>query len=132
MRILLDSNAYTLMTRGNQAVLQIVSEAEEVLMSAIVMGELMHGFFYGARLEHNMGILRSFVDNSRVTTIDVTPVTADRYGRIAAALWAKGRPIPTNDMWIAAHAMETGAELISADHHFEQVDGLVWTRVGQG
>lgn len=45
------------------------------------------------------------------------------------ALRAKGRPIPTNDVWIAAHAMETGADLVSADGHFEHVDGIAWVRV---
>lgn len=56
----------------------------------------------------------------------VTYATADRFGRVAAALRAKGRPIPTNDIWIAAHAMETGAELLSFDQHFAAIDGLVW------
>ena len=58
--------------------------------------------------------------------------TAERYGVISAALRAKGRPIPANDVWIAAHAMETGADLVSADAHFEHVDGLAWTRVTAG
>ena len=62
----------------------------------------------------------------------VGPVTADRYSRIAASLRAKGRPIPTNDVWIAAHAMETGADLVSADRHFEHVDGIAWLRVTAG
>ena len=62
----------------------------------------------------------------------VGPVTADRYSRVMTALKAKGRPIPTNDVWIAAHAMETGADLVSADGHFEHVDGIVWVRVTGG
>lgn len=54
----------------------------------------------------------------------VTRTTADRFGRIAAALRKAGTPIPTNDIWIAAHAFETGAELITFDRHFEAVRGL--------
>ena len=46
-----------------------------------------------------------------------------------SSLRAKGRPIPTNDIWIAAHAMETGADLVSADRHFEHVDGIAWIRL---
>jgi tRNA(fMet)-specific endonuclease VapC len=57
----------------------------------------------------------------------VTRTTADRFARIAAALRVKGRPIPTNDIWVAAHAMETGAELLSFDSHFAEVEGLAWT-----
>ena len=64
--------------------------------------------------------------------VPVGPVTADRYSRIMSSMKAKGRPIPTNDVWIAAHVMETGAELVSADGHFEYVDGIVWTRVKPG
>ena len=55
--------------------------------------------------------------------------TADRYSRIAVGLRAKGRPIPSNDIWIAAHTMETGADLVSCDRHFEQIDGLAWIHV---
>ena len=67
-----------------------------------------------------------FVENPYVSLVYVTLTTADRFARIAAALRAKGRPIPTNDIWIAAHAMETGAELLSFDDHFESIDGLAW------
>ena len=45
------------------------------------------------------------------------------------ALKAKGNPIPTNDVWIAAHALETGADLVSADRHFQHVEGIAWIRV---
>ena len=54
----------------------------------------------------------------------VTRTTADRFGRIAAALRKAGKPIPTNDIWIAAHAFESGAELVTFDRHFEAVPGL--------
>ena len=57
-------------------------------------------------------------------------MTADRYSRIMASLRARGRPIPTNDVWIAAHAMETGADLVSADSHFGHIDQVVWVSAG--
>jgi tRNA(fMet)-specific endonuclease VapC len=60
-----------------------------------------------------------------VRFVPVTRDTADRYGRIMASLREKGRPIPTNDVWIAAHGLQTGAAVLTADRHFEQVDGLV-------
>ncbi|HMB69912.1 MAG TPA: PIN domain-containing protein [bacterium] len=63
--------------------------------------------------------------------LDVTATTADRFGRIAFALREKGGPIPTNDIWIAAHALETGGDLVSFDRHFEAVDGLVLVRPGE-
>ena len=129
MRVLLDSNAYTLLMRGHGEVAELVRRAEEVLFSAVVVGELMYGFRHGTHFERNSAELRSFLDNPYSTFVDVGSVTADRYSRIAASLRAKGCPIPTNDVWIAAHAMETGADLISADTHFEHVDGIVWVQV---
>ena len=129
MRLLLDSNAYSLLMRGHEQLAELVRRAEEVLLSAIVVGELMYGFRQGSYFERNAVGLRSFLHSPFVTFVDVGPVTADRNSRIAAALRSKGRPIPTNDVWIAAHAMETGADLVSADGHFEHVDGIVWVRV---
>ena len=89
----------------------------------------MYGFRRGTQFERNAAGLRTFLESPYSSFVDVGPVTADRYSRIAAALRVKGRPIPTNDVWIAAHAMETGADLVSADSHFEHVDGIVWIRV---
>ena len=129
MRLLLDSSAYSLLMRGHEQVAELVRRAEEVLFSAIVVGELMYGFRRGTRFERNAAGLRAFLESPYSSFVDVGPVTADRYSRIAAALRVKGRPIPTNDVWIAAHAMETGADLVSADIHFEHVDGIVWVRV---
>ena len=129
MRVLLDTNAYTQLTRGDEQVVEIVETADEVLLSVIVVGELLFGFELGTRIEENVDILNSYLASSKVSFVDVGRETAERYSVINAALRAKGRPIPTNDAWIAAHAMETGADLVSADAHFEHVDGLSWTRI---
>ena len=129
MRILLDSNAYSLLMRGHEQVAEIVRRSENVLLSAVVVGELMYGFRWGAHFDRNASDLRSFLGSPYVSFVPVGPITADRYSRIAASLRAKGRPIPTNDIWIAAQVMETGAELVSADEHFNQIDGIAWTRI---
>ena len=132
MRILLDSNAYSLLMRGHEQVAEIVRRSENVLLSAVVVGELMYGFRWGAHFDRNASDLRSFLGSPYVSFVLVGPITADRYSRIAASLRAKGRPIPTNDIWIAAQVMETGAELVSADEHFNQIDGIAWTRLTIG
>lgn len=126
MKVLLDTNAYAALKRGVDAVVGRVTRAETVLLSTIVAGELLSGFRQGARLRKNLDEFDAFLDNPHVTVLPVTLVTADRFARIAASLRAKGRPIPTNDIWIAAHAMESGAELLSFDAHFSEVDGLTW------
>ena len=132
MRILLDSSAYSAFKRGNREVRNLMSVAEEVLFSAIVVGEQLFGYRWGTHYDQNFSELRSFLERPYVSFVPVGQVTADRYSRIAAALRAAGRPIPTNDIWIAAHAMETGADLVSADRHFQYVDGIAWIRVSAG
>ena len=129
MRILLDSNAYSAFMRGNSEVRNMIQTAEEVLFSAVVVGEQLFGFRQGAHYERNLAELRSFLERPYVSFVPVGPVTADRYSRVMSALKAKGRPIPTNDVWIAAHAMETGADLVSADGHLQHVEGIVWIPV---
>ena len=129
MRILLDSNAYSHLKRGHRRAAELVRKSEEVILSAIVVGELLYGFRYGSRFEQNLLDLHAFLDSPYVTLAPVSLTTSDRYSRIAASLREKGHPIPTNDIWIAAHAMETGAELVSFDEHFEGVDGLAWVHL---
>ena len=129
MRILLDSNAYSHLKRGHGRVADLVRRSEEILLPLVVIGELLYGFRNGSRLEWNVSELHSFLDNPHVSVVPMTLTTADRYSRIASALRAKGRPLPSNDIWIAAHTMETGADLVSYDRHFDQIDGLVWTHL---
>ena len=128
MTILLDTDAYSGFRRGHPDVVAQVRQAERVLVSVVVVGELLFGFRRGSRYERNRKDLDAFLGNRYVEVVPVTRVTADRFGRIAAALRAKGRPIPTNDIWIAAHAMETGADLISFDRHFGHVEGIAWVQ----
>ena len=71
----------------------------------------MYGFRLGTHFERNAADLRTFLDSPYSSFVEVGPVTADRYARIVA------------------HAMETGADLVSADGHSEHVEGIVWVRV---
>jgi tRNA(fMet)-specific endonuclease VapC len=73
-------------------------------------------------------VRQAFLASPYVELLPVSWTTAERFGRIASALRAKGRLIPTNDIWIAAHAMETGADLLSFDEHYGHVDGIAWVR----
>ena len=98
MRVMLDSNVYSQLMRGREQVSRIVRGAEEILLSAVVLGELLYGFHHGSRYERNIQQMRAFLDNPYVSLVPVGATTADRYSRIAASLRAKGRPLPTNDV----------------------------------
>ena len=128
MKRLLDTNAYVALKRNHQAVAELVRASTEIVFSTVVIGELLFGFRNGDRFERNAAELDAFLANPRVSVLAVTRTTADRFGRIAAALRKAGTPIPSNDIWIAAQAFESGTEVVTFDKHFEAVEGLVWTR----
>ena len=126
MKRLLDTNAYVALKRNHEQVAEIVRQSTELVFSTVVIGELLFGFRNGARFDRNTRELDELLSAERVSVLPVTRTTADRFGRIAAALRKAGTPIPTNDIWIAAHVFESGSELVTFDRHFEAVGGLPW------
>ncbi|MEK7525868.1 MAG: type II toxin-antitoxin system VapC family toxin [Patescibacteria group bacterium] len=122
--ILLDTNSYSLATKGYKKVTSQIESADVVYMSSVVLGELYAGFKRGNIEGKNRAILNSFLSKSTVQVLDVTAKTAEIYAAVRYSLILKGKPIPHNDVWIAAHAMEAGATLITFDKHFLEVLGL--------
>ncbi len=126
--ILIDTNAYTAFMLGDAAVVEVVAYAERICVNSIVLGELLGGFAAGTREARNRAELARFLDSPRVELVPVTAQTADSYALVYSSQRRKGQPIPTNDLWIAASALEQGAALLTRDTHFGQIDGL---RCGQ-
>ena len=124
-RILLDTNAYVALLTGDQTVLDVLAAADRVLMSTIVLGELHAGFKGGTRERANRELLEEFLRRPTVLSIDVTAATAEVFGVVKHQLKTAGSPIPINDVWIAAQAIETGSWLVTYDRHFERVAGLL-------
>ena len=122
--VALDTNAYVGFKRGEAACVTLIQRADQLLISSTVVGELLAGFACGTQEARNREELSSFLTVPRVELCPTTLATADAYALIYRDLRRKGRPIPTNDIWIAASALEHGALLLSFDQHFEQVDGL--------
>lgn len=122
--ILLDTNAYVAFMRGEREIVEVVAHAEKLLVSSVVLGELLGGFAAGGREAKNRAELARFLASPRVSLLPITANTADSYALVYAGLKRKGRPIPTNDLWIAASALEQGAALLSLDAHFALVEGL--------
>jgi tRNA(fMet)-specific endonuclease VapC len=126
MTLILDTNAYVGFKLGVAPLVEYIARADTVLMSPIVLGELMFGFRNGARFDKNMEELGRFLEHPAVEVMGLTEVTSDRYARIATQLKQQGTPIPTNDIWIAAQTLESGAELVTMDSHFENITNLVY------
>ena len=127
MKIILDTSAYVGFKRNNTEAVEIISQAEQILFSPIVLGELMFGFRNGTRYKENISDLHNFLEHESVSLAEIGKITSDRYSRIALQLKQQGTPIPSNDIWIAAQTMENGAELITFDQHFNKISGLVCT-----
>jgi tRNA(fMet)-specific endonuclease VapC len=122
--VLVDTNAYTAFLLGDAAVVEVIAHAERLYLNSIVLGELLGGFAAGTREAKNRAELVRFLDSPRVEVLPVSALTADSYALVYAGLRRKGQPIPSNDLWIAASALEHGAALLTRDAHFGQIDGL--------
>ncbi len=123
-RILLDTNAYARFFSGDEDILDALGQAETVYLSAIVIGELYAGFRGGNKLQENRAQLSLFLQKPTVRSLDVTTETAEIFGQIKDILKKAGTPIPINDIWIAAQAIETGSIIVTFDKHFHKISGL--------
>jgi tRNA(fMet)-specific endonuclease VapC len=101
-----------------------------VLVPTTVLGELHAGFAVGGRRAENERALEDFLAEPFVAVVPVTADVARRYGEVHAALRRAGTPIPINDVWIAAVALDAGATVLTFDTDFERVPGLSVRRLG--
>lgn len=126
--VLLDTNAYAAFMLGTAEIVEVVAQADKLYLNPVVVGELLGGFAAGTREARNRAELAVFLESPRVEVLPITMQTADSYAIVYAGLRRKGRPIPSNDLWIAASVLEHGAALLTLDAHFAQIEGL---RAGQ-
>ena len=124
-RILLDTSAYSAFKRGHREIQHRIQEADQIQLNPVVLGELRAGFLNGTRLRDNLHELADFLASPRVSIALVDEETAERYAIIVDALRRAGTPIPTNDIWIAASAMQHGSTLLTTDPHFQAVSQVV-------
>ena len=122
--IAIDTNAYIAFKRGENAIVAVLQYAPCIIVCATVLGELLGGFAAGQRESVNRSELSQFLNVPRVKVVPSTAATADLYALVYATLRRKGKPIPTNDLWIAASSLEHGAALLTLDAHFQNIDGL--------
>ncbi len=124
-RLLLDTSAYSAFMRGNTEVRIALGRADQIWLSTIVLGELHAGFLRGKHRRKNVRELETFLSSPRVRVADVDEETAGRYAVILGSLWDAGTPIPTNDIWIAASAMQHGLRLVTLDAHYLKVKQVI-------
>jgi tRNA(fMet)-specific endonuclease VapC len=125
-RILLDTPIVIALFAKESPIQERLTQAAEVFIPSIVLGELYYGARKSVRLEVNLERIDELASTTRVLACNTD--TAKQYGQIKQALKAKGRPLPENDIWIAAVAIQYGLTVVSRDDHFYEVDGLLFEK----
>ena len=121
-KYLLDSNIVIAALSSDPGVLGRIRDADECFVSSTILGELIYGALNSSNAEANTKRLDTFISTAGV--LDCDDRTALLYGEIKASLRRMGKPIPDNDIWIAASAQQHDLTLVSRDAHFDDVDGL--------
>lgn len=127
-RILIDTNAYAAFKRNDPAALDVMRSSDYIGVNTVVLGELYSGFKGGSHESRNRKELAQFLDSPRVETIGIDEETAEFYAKIFWDLRRKGKPVPGNDLWVAASAMRHALALFTYDSHFSNIDGLLLRR----
>lgn len=126
-KYLLDTNIVIAILAAEQGVLRRLHTADQFYLSVIVLGELYYGARHSARVDANLATIRSLATAMPILGCDSE--VAFSYGGIKSELRRQGKPLPENDIWIAAIAHTHGLALVTRDRHFEDVASLrvvVW------
>ena len=121
-KYLLDTNIVIALFSSDVLVTDHLKDADEIFVPSIVIGELYYGAQKSQRVQENIERIDEFVSENAILICDAE--TAKMYGLIKDGLRQKGRPIPENDIWIAALGTQHDLTLVSRDGHFEEVETL--------
>lgn len=123
--ILLDTSAYSELGRGNKDIVKEIQSAETIGVNPVILGELIAGFAKGSHEQQNLSSMDHFLSSPRCMVVPIIQATSFRYGKILNVLQKAGTPIPTNDIWIAASAMEHGLIVVTTDTHFSRIPQII-------
>lgn len=116
--LVLDTNAHSDWRRSGKW-MNNIAFADRMIIPSVAMGEIFHGFINGTKTEKNQRLFAEFLAEPQVEIAPVGRKTAEIYAEFVQYLRKCGTPIPTNDIWIAAQAHESGGELAARDGHFD-------------
>lgn len=124
VKFVLDTSAYSAFNRGDQRLRKWIRPEKDIVVPLIVIGELEAGFAGGSKRHVNKQLLERFLDSPNVELATLTKRTTEIFADIFLALRKVGTPIGTNDMWIAAMALEIKSPLLTLDNDFSYIPGL--------
>jgi len=119
---MLDTNALSAVADGNPAVRSAISKEIGPYLPVIVVGEYRYGLMLSRRAAQRLAWLAQAIEQWGV--LDVTQETAVHYSNIRLLLKQEARPIPVNDMWIAALARQHSMQILTNDRHFDDIPGV--------
>jgi predicted nucleic acid-binding protein len=125
VRVALDTNRLTALFRGDAELAELLAGCDEVVIPLIVLAEIKAGFLGGSQHQRNEVLLQKLLAKPTVTVLLPSRETADHYAKLYVQLKRSGKPIPDNDLWIAALAPEKDLVLITRDPHFEHIPQLL-------
>jgi Predicted nucleic acid-binding protein, contains PIN domain len=121
-KLLLDTNIVIELFKGDEKIFSFLQGQQTVYIPAAVLGELYLGAYRSANEQKHLQQVKGFL--MRCTVLNADHGTAENYGRVKSALLKKGKPIPENDIWIAATALQHQLPLYTQDKHFGEVSGI--------
>jgi tRNA(fMet)-specific endonuclease VapC len=125
VRVALDTNRLTDLFQGDAALADLLGTCEEVWIPLMALAEIKAGFTGGSQQSHNEIVLRLFMVKPTVQVLLPNQETAEQYARLFVQLKRAGTPIPDNDLWIAALALQHDLRLITRDRHFTRIPQLL-------
>jgi len=120
--VILDTNAFSALAEGEPALAAVLSKASGVSIPVIVLGEYRFGISQSRRRTEYERWLTEYLPSFQV--LDVDERTTVPYSDIRADLKRAGKPLPSNDVWIAALCRQHSLRLLSRDRHFDLVPGI--------
>lgn len=124
MKVAFDTNAYRLLLDADAEAVELLRTSKRICLPVPVLAELRFGFLNGSRARTNLANLDTFLDSPRVEVLSCDEETALRYAELRLQLKRQGTPIPMNDIWIAALALQHGATLFTRDADFDHLPQL--------
>ncbi len=121
-KALVDTNVVIALFAGDPNASRYLNKCSELFLCVPVLGELWYGALASTRVQENLHRVETFAKTVLVLPCDSGTTVC--YGEIKLGLRRKGRPIPNNDIWIAAIASQHRLKVVSRDSHFTEVDGL--------
>ncbi len=121
-KCLLDTSVIIFAFKSNPEVINQLHKFSEIFVPSIAAGELYYGAYRSANVQRHLDQTNQFLQEYTIVSPDIT--TGDLYGSIKSALKNKGKPIPENDIWIAAIAIQFNLPLFTADKHFKEIDKI--------